>query len=102
MKKYEGYALITGGSSGIGLALAHELAAKGYDLVLVARDLHALKKVQIEIKEAHKVDVITISQDLSKPESTDIIFEKLQKKHIHVGLLVNNAGFGSLGYFLER
>lgn len=95
MKKYEGYALITGGSSGIGLAFAHELAEQGYNLVLVARNMAKLKEVATQLKKKYSVDVQIISQDLAKLDSADVIFKKLQARKIHVGLLINNAGFGS-------
>lgn len=101
MKKYEGYALVTGASSGIGSDFAMQLAAAGYDLVLVARNEPRLKKVAADIKKEHAVDIIIIVQDLSKPESTDIIFDTLTEKKIHVGLLVNNAGFTTFGSFHE-
>jgi short-subunit dehydrogenase len=95
MNKYDGYALITGGSNGIGLEFARKLAAEGYNLVLVARDVTRLSEAAAELKQKYSVDVVILSQDLSKPESTDIIYKQLQEKQIHVGLLVNNAGFGN-------
>ncbi len=101
MKKYDGYALITGGSSGIGLAFAHELAAMGYDLVIVSNIETQLKTAEKELKKAHDVDVLAIYQDLADPESTDIIYNKLQAKKIHVGLLLTNAGFAATGPFHE-
>lgn len=101
MKKYDGYAVITGGSGGLGLAFAKELAAGGYDLVLVARDEAKLEGVAEDIRAKYSVDVITISQDLSKIGSTDIIFYALQARNIDVGLLINNVGFAKLAYFHE-
>lgn len=95
MNTYDGYALITGGSSGIGLEFARKLAAKGYNLVLIARDVTKLNETAAELKQKYSIDVLTFSQDLSKPESTDIIYNQLQEKQIHVSLLVNNAGFGN-------
>lgn len=101
MKKYDGYALITGGTSGIGLEFSRQLAAQGYNLVIVARDKKQLADTEKEIRDAYKVDVLTFSMDLSDLNTTDILFEELQKRKIHIGILVNNAGFGSLGYFHE-
>jgi uncharacterized protein len=101
MKNYEGYALITGGSSGIGLEFAKQLAEQGYNLVLVARNKEKLAAEANGLKKKYSVEVVTISQDLSKLEAADIIFETLKKKKIHVGLLVNNAGFGIMGHFHE-
>lgn len=102
MKKYDGYALITGGSSGIGLAFAHELAAQGYDLVLVARDKTKLAAAKKSIQSAHPIKVITLSHDLAKEDSAKKIVHFLHTKKIHIGLLINNAGFGSFGYFHQQ
>lgn len=102
MKKYDGYALITGGSSGIGRVFAHELAAQGYNLILVARNKKKLEEASTQLKKKYSVDVILISQDLADPDSTDIIYEEIQKKKIHVGLLINNAGiFTQWNRFLD-
>lgn len=92
MKKYEGYALITGGSSGLGLEFAKQLGELGYNLVLVARDDKKLESARKLLTKSYDIDVVSITQDLTHPDSTDIIHGILQKKKIHVGLLVNNAG----------
>jgi len=101
MKKYEGYALITGGNSGFGLEFAKQLAAFGYDLVLVARHETRLESAKEHLTKEFGVDVVIIAQDLSAPDSTDIICEILQKKKIHIGLLINNAGMGAMRRFHE-
>lgn len=93
MKKYKGYALITGASEGIGLEYAKLLAKEGYDLVLVARNLKKLESAASLIKKNYKVKAEVISQDLTKVESTDAIIDFLKKKKIHVGILINNVGF---------
>lgn len=93
MTKYNGHALITGGSSGIGLEFAYQLAAQGYNLVLVARNMEKLEKAASNIKHKYPVDVLVISQDMAKLESADIIYKQLQAQNIQVGLLINNAGF---------
>ena len=84
-------ALITGASSGIGRDIAKELSKKGYDLVLVARDLEKLNEVKEEIKT--KVEIV--SMDISSPENC----KKLHEKYKDIDILVNNAGFGDCGYF---
>ncbi len=99
LKKYEGYALITGGSSGIGLEFAKQLGEQGYNLVLVARDTKKLETAASHLKKKYSIDVVTISQELADPDSTDYIYNFLKKKKIHVGLLVNNAGYGLTGFF---
>ena len=97
MKKYDGYALITGGSSGIGLAFAKKLASLGYDLVIVSNVQEDLNSTKELLEKEYNVKVITLFQDLADSDSTDKIFEAL--KGIHVGLLINNAGLAAVGPF---
>ncbi len=84
-------ALITGASSGIGRDIARELSKRGYDLVLVARNLERLN----EIKEELKTNVEVVSMDISDSKNC----EKLHENYTDVDILVNNAGFGDCGYF---
>ncbi len=83
--------LITGASSGIGKDLALEFSNYGYDLVLVARNEKALKKVANLCKT--KVEVCVM--DLSNPENCN----RLYKKYKNIDILINNAGFGLFGEF---
>lgn len=84
-------ALITGASSGIGRDIAKELSKKGYDLILVARNLEKLN----EVKEKLETNVETVSMDISNPENC----KQLHEKYKDIDILVNNAGFGDCGYF---
>ena len=84
-------ALITGASSGIGRDMAKELAKKGYDLVLVARDLEKL----IEVKQELQTNAEIVSMDISKVENC----KKLYEQYKDIDVLINNAGFGDCGYF---
>ena len=93
MKKYQGYALITGGDMGIGKAFAEQLAEQGYDLLLVARNKEALQKTQEEITKKYGVKVLTLSQDLTGDKAVSMIMDFIKDQDIHVSLLVNNAGF---------
>ena len=86
-------ALITGASSGIGRDIAKELSKKGYDLILVARDLEKLEQVKNEIKTNAEI----VSMDVSKPENC----EQLHEKFKDIDILVNNAGFGDCGDFTK-
>lgn len=94
-------ALITGAASGIGYELACMFAAKNYDLVLVDRNEFKLLEVAIDFKDKFNTLVKTIVKDLSFPYAAEEIFAELQKEHIPVQVLVNNAGFGSYGFFNE-
>jgi short-subunit dehydrogenase len=87
-------ALITGGTSGIGAAFARALAARGDDLVLVARNADRLSEMGIELKERHAVGVETIAADLAVRAEVVGIAERLASGEQPIDLLVNNAGFG--------
>ncbi len=86
-------ALITGASSGIGRDIARELSKRGYELILVSRDIERLNRV----KEQLKTKVETVSVDLSVAENCI----KLHERFRDIDLLVNNAGFGDCGKFTE-
>jgi short-subunit dehydrogenase len=94
-------ALITGASRGIGLELAREFARHGYDLVLVARDLHRLEDAAIELRRDFSITVHTIAADLSTTEGVDSILAQLRRQAIPVDVLVNNAGIASHGNFAD-
>jgi len=85
-------ALITGASAGLGVEFAHQLAAKGYDLILVARRKEKLEEVAAELKERHGVAVHTESSDLANPNAPAELFEAISSADLQVDYLVNNAG----------
>lgn len=88
-------ALITGASSGIGLDMAKYLATKKYELILVARDKERLEKIQ----EVLPTKVTIIVADLSNEQKVKELYVLTKKENIDI--LINNAGFGTCGYFLE-
>lgn len=87
-------ALITGGTSGIGYAFAQELASRGTDLVLVARDAERLERVAAELSAEHGVTVETMTADLALRDDMDRVAARLEAPGSPVDMLVNNAGFG--------
>jgi len=91
--------LITGASSGIGLELARCFAADGCRLVLLARNTEALETLAKELRQAHKIETLVLTADLSRPETPARVFKELQGRGIMVDVLVNNAGFGANGAF---
>ena len=93
------YALITGGSKGIGKALAIQLANRKFDLLLIARNEQELEKTSLEIKATFSVDVKYLPLDLSHPEAAKEILEWCKRNDITIQILVNNAGYGLAGPF---
>jgi uncharacterized protein len=87
-------ALITGGTSGIGAAFARAFAARGDDLVLVARDADRLADSARQLKERHGIAVETISADLAVREDVLRVAERVSSSEQPIDTLVNNAGFG--------
>ena len=85
-------ALITGGSSGMGLEFARQLAGRGYDLLLVSNKEDDLAKAYEELVREYKVQIQTRFQDLSEPRAADDLFAWCQGKGILPDVLVNNAG----------
>ena len=94
-------ALVTGASSGIGYALAEILAADGYHLVLVARNVAKLAEMKQGLEARHKIQVQILPKDLSEPAASQELFDQLQSEGVVVEVLVNNAGFGDYGPFAE-
>jgi short-subunit dehydrogenase len=85
-------ALITGASAGLGIEFADQLAARGFDLLLVARRAARLEEVGQRLSNEHGVEVETFSADLSKPDAPAQIAHFVREHAIEVAYLVNNAG----------
>jgi uncharacterized protein len=94
-------ALVTGASSGIGDVLARRLAAEGTDLVVVARDRKRLEALAKELTEKHGVEVDVLRADLSKKAQLATVEARLADTDAPIDLLINNAGFGTYGPFVE-
>lgn len=94
-------ALITGASGGIGYELAKLFAHEGHDLVLVARNADKLKEIAEDFQSRYKITVHIVPMNLANPESVNELYYYLQRNHLRVDYLVNNAGFGSHGAFHE-
>lgn len=94
-------ALITGASGGLGVAFAHELAARGYDIVLTARSEAPMQEVADELTQKHGSVVTIIPLDLSVPGSAGELVRQLDERAIAPDVLVNNAAFGLHGTFVD-
>ena len=99
VNRYGPTALVTGASSGIGESFARQLAARGFDLVLVARKQMVMDGLADELAEQHNVHVDVVCVDLSEAEAAQTILSAVEGKEI--GLLVSNAGFGLKGLFAD-
>jgi hypothetical protein len=91
-------ALITGASSGIGAVYARRLAARGHDLVLVARATDRLNALATELRNAHGVAIEVITADLSDGLQLESVLQRLRSAP-PIDILVNNAGAGLIGDF---
>lgn len=96
-----GYVLVTGASSGMGLEFAKIFARRGYDLVLVARTEQALEIARDEIQKSGSVRVRIFPGDLKDMENVKFLFSYLGKEKIAPKILINNAGFANFGRFWE-
>jgi hypothetical protein len=97
----KGVALVTGASGGIGEEIAKQLAADGYSLVLVARDEERLHRVGRALAERHGITYHAVAADLTDPAAPERIFRETEARGVAVEVLVNNAGFGLRGTFVQ-
>src|SRR5690554_108582 len=86
-------ALVTGGSSGIGLAMVHQLAKKGYNICIVSNDQDRLTRIKQEIPEKYSVKCLTIYLDLTQDDAVQKIHDFCRTNELIIEVLVNNAGF---------
>jgi hypothetical protein len=99
--KPRGSAVVTGASSGIGRELARRIAADGWPVALVARRADRLAELAAELRAAHGAEAHVLAVDLSEPNGPARVEETAADLGLEVGLLVNNAGFGTWGPFAD-
>ena len=93
--------LITGASSGIGAAFASKLAARGRNVLLVARSEDKLIALCNELGRLTSIRAQYVALDLQQPEAAAQLFEETKKRELEIEMLINNAGFGSMGDFAK-
>jgi short-subunit dehydrogenase len=93
--------LITGASSGIGAAFARKLAARGRNVLLVARSEDKLIALCNELGRLTSIRAQYLAVDLQQPDAAAQLFEETKKRELEIDMLINNAGFGSMGDFAK-
>lgn len=94
--------LITGASAGIGEAFAKRLASEKHDVFLIARSENKLKSLCDELTAKYNIQAQYLAIDLMKPGADKTVFEEAEKRGLQIEWLINNAGIGSAGDFLEH
>jgi uncharacterized protein len=102
MKNQQQYAVVTGGTSGIGYELAALLARDGYNLILVARDENELSAAATDFSQQYGVEVITLSKDLFDVQDAFGLYDEIGRRGITVDILINDAGQGYYGEFINN
>jgi len=95
------YALITGATDGIGYHLAKKFAENNYSLVIVARNEEALNKTALELKQQFNIEVKTLARDLFDVDNAFDVYNEMQVQDIKIDVLVNDAGQGLYGEFVD-
>lgn len=95
-------ALITGASFGIGSEFARIFAREGYNLVLVARTADKLRQLASELEKAYGTRSLILAADLTDPGAPAYVLDQTKRADIQVDVLVNNAGFGQYGLFVDN
>ncbi len=93
--------LISGASSGIGYEFAHLFAQHQYDLVLVARSETKLQTLKADLEAKYGVMAVSIPKDLAQPGAAEELFHQVNQQRLQIDVLINNAGFGNYGLFVE-
>ncbi|NMO21136.1 SDR family oxidoreductase [Pyxidicoccus fallax] len=95
-------ALITGASAGLGEQFAQCFARDGHDVILVARGAGKLEALAARLEKDHGVTAHVLPADLGQPDAPQRLFDAVRERGLAVDFLVNNAGFGSTGAFLDQ
>ncbi|MGH7204970.1 MAG: SDR family NAD(P)-dependent oxidoreductase [Nitrospiraceae bacterium] len=95
------FAIVTGASRGIGAEYARALAARRFDLLLVSRDKDRMNRLALELTGRHQVQVDSEVLDLAEPEAAHRLYVAARQRRPAANLLINNAGFGLFGEFVE-
>jgi short-subunit dehydrogenase len=92
--------VVTGASSGLGVAFARLAAAEGRNVILIARSLPELERLAGDL-DPSGTSVVVLGLDLARPDAGDVIARELEARNLHCDILINNAGFGLFGEAAE-
>jgi uncharacterized protein len=95
-------ALVTGASSGLGMEIARVLAQRGIHLAIAARRRDRLETLAEELRREHRVEVAVFVADLATPMGAQQLFDEVRVAGLQIDMLINNAGLGHFGPFLEQ
>ena len=95
------YVLITGTTSGLGREFARLFAQNGYNIVAVARNEALLQQQKQELERQFGIEMVCIVKDLSAENSAQEVYDEIKHKGINIDILINNAGFGSFGRYID-
>jgi len=96
------WALVTGASSGFGVEFATLLAGVGANLILVARRAEPMEQLAARLRRAHGVQIVVLAMDLSAPDAAAALKARTDAQGLAVDVLINNAGYGLYGNFVEQ
>lgn len=95
------YVLITGTTSGLGREFARIFAQNGYNIVAVARNEVLLQQQKQELERQFGIEMVYVVKDLSAENSAQEVYDEIKHKGINIDILINNAGFGSFGRYVD-
>lgn len=95
------YVLITGTTSGLGREFARLFAQNGYNIVAVARNEVLLQQQKQELERQFGIEMVYVVKDLSAENSAQEVYDEIKHKGINIDILINNAGFGSFGCYID-
>lgn len=96
-RKIMKHVLITGGTSGIGYALAKKFAEEKYSIIIVASNQERLENAKKKLQKEYNVPVYIYRQDLAKIGASEALYQKIDQDNIEIDILINNAGYGQIG-----
>lgn len=102
LMKENAWVLVTGASSGFGVEFAKQYAAQGRSLIIVARTLSKLEVLAAQLRKDFGVEVIVEQADLSSITAVKDLHQRLRERNLQVDVLINNAGHGLQGAFLDK